>query len=64
MSYFEKVLDPSLFIRIHRSFIININELTRIESFEKNSYVAILRSDKRVPISRTAYGDLKEILGV
>lgn len=64
MNYFEKVLDPKQFIRIHRSYIININELTKIESFEKNSYVAILRSEKRVPISRTAYSDLKTILGV
>ena len=64
MNYFEKVLDPKQFIRIHRSFIININELTKIESFEKNSYIAILRSGKRVPISRNAYSELKAILGV
>ena len=64
MNYFEKALKPSQFIRVHRSFIININELTKIEAFEKNSYVAILRSSKRIPISRTAYGPLKESLGV
>lgn len=64
MNYFEKVLPTSQFVRIHRSYIININELTKIESFEKNSYVAILKSGKRIPISRTAYGPLKESLGV
>lgn len=64
MNYFEKVLDPKQFIRIHRSYIININELTKIESFEKNSYVAILRSEKRVPISRSSYSELKTILGL
>ena len=64
MNYFEKVLNPSQFTRVHRSFIININELIKIEAFEKNSYVAILRSGKRIPISRTAYGPLKESLGV
>lgn len=64
MNYFEKVLNPSQFTRIHRSYIININELTKIEAFEKNSYVAVLRSGKRIPISRTAYGPLKESLGV
>ncbi len=64
MNYFEKVLPSNQFVRIHRSYIININELTKIESFEKNSYLAILRSGKRVPISRTAYGPLKESLGV
>ena len=64
MNYFEKVLPTNQFIRVHRSYIININELTKIEAFEKNSYVAILKSGKRIPISRTAYGPLKESLGV
>lgn len=64
MNYFEKTLNPKQFIRIHRSFLLNINELTRIESFEKNSYVAILKSGKRIPISRTAYAPLKELLGI
>ena len=64
MNYFEKALNPTQFTRVHRSFIININELTKIEAFEKNTYVAILRSGKRIPISRTAYGPLKESLGV
>lgn len=64
MNYFEKTLDPKQFVRIHRSYLLNINELTRIESFEKNSYVAILKSGKRIPISRTAYAPLKESLGI
>ena len=64
MNYFEQLLNPSIFIRIHRSYILNINELAKIESFEKNSYLAILRSGKRIPISRTAYAPLKEILGI
>lgn len=64
MNYFEETLDPSKFVRVHRSFLLNIQELSRIESFEKNSYVAILRSGKRVPISRTAYTPLREKLGI
>ncbi len=64
MSHFETSLPPQQFIRIHRSFILNIQELTRIESFEKNSYIAILKSGARLAISRTSYADLKAILGV
>ncbi len=64
MNYFEKTLDPKQFIRIHRSYIMNLNELTKIESFEKNSYIAILRSGARIPISRTAYAPLKELLRI
>lgn len=64
MNHFEKSLDSKQFIRIHRSFLLNIQELTKIEAFEKNSYIAILKSGKRIPISRTAYGPLKESLGI
>jgi two-component system, LytTR family, response regulator len=64
MNHFEQALPPNIFVRIHRSYILNINELTRIESFEKNSYVAILRSGARLPISRSSYSDLKQRLGV
>ena len=64
MQYFEKVLDTSKFLRIHRSFILNLTELTRIESFEKNSHIAILRSGHRLPISRNQYPVLKNRLGI
>lgn len=64
MNYYEKTLNNSVFVRVHRSFIINIHELTKIESFEKNSYVAILKSGQRIPISRSAYAPLKNLLGI
>ncbi|MFT5861199.1 MAG: two-component system LytT family response regulator [Flavobacteriaceae bacterium] len=63
MSYYEKTLDKNFF-RIHRSFILNVNELTGIESFEKNSYRARLKNGTSIPISRTSYGPLKELLGI
>lgn len=64
LSYYESVLASQGFIRSHRSFILNISKLTRIENYEKNSYLAILSSGMRVPISRTAYPLLKEKLGI
>lgn len=64
MSYFEKTLDSKDFFRAHRSFIINLNALVRIESFEKNSYRAIMKEGHSVPISRTAYSPLKKVLGL
>jgi two-component system LytT family response regulator len=63
MNYYEQVLDSSIFFRAHRSYIINIHQLTKIESLEKNSYVAILKNNKRIPISRSSYSKLKEVLG-
>lgn len=64
MNYYESVLDSSLFFRSHRSFIINLQQLTKIESYEKNSYVALLKSGKKIPLSRTGYARLKEKLGI
>jgi two-component system LytT family response regulator len=64
MNHFEQVLPKDQFIRIHRSYILNVNELTKIESYEKNSYVAILKSGTSIPISRSSYSDLKVRLGL
>jgi len=64
MNYYEQVLDNTVFFRTHRSYIINIQQLTKIESLEKNSYIAILKNGKRIPISRSSYSKLKEVLGL
>ncbi len=64
MNYYEQVLDPAQFFRAHRSFILNLQQLTRIEPLEKNTYVALLKSGKKIPLSRSAYSRLKEKLGI
>ena len=64
MNYYEQVLDPAKFFRTHRSFIINLQELTRIEPLEKNTYIALLKNGKKIPLSRNGYTKLKETLGV
>lgn len=64
MNYYEQVLDKTSFFRVHRSFIINLNLLTKIEVLEKNNYIAILKNDKRIPISRGSHGKLKDLLGL
>ena len=64
MNYYEQVLDPALFFRVHRSFILNLQQLTRLEPLEKNSYVALLKSGKKIPLSRPGYSKLKEKLGI
>ncbi|MBK6985204.1 MAG: LytTR family transcriptional regulator DNA-binding domain-containing protein [Bacteroidetes bacterium] len=64
MNYYEQVLDSSQFFRTHRSFIINLQELTKIAPLEKNTYVVLLKNGKRIPLSRTGYSKLKETLGV
>ncbi len=64
MSYYEKVLDGQQFVRVHRSYLLNLQELTRIEPLEKDTHVALLRSGARLPLSASGYARLKEVLGI
>jgi two-component system, LytTR family, response regulator len=64
MSYYERVLDPKQFVRVHRSYIIPLTQLTRIEPLEKDSHVALLKSGIRVPLSRSGYSKLRSVLGI
>ncbi|GJQ21096.1 MAG: DNA-binding response regulator [Bacteroidia bacterium] len=58
---FEKVLEASRFVRIHRSYILNIDRLARIEAYAKNSRMAILKDGTRLPVSRSGYEKLKKM---
>lgn len=64
MNHFEQVLDPTQFVRSHRSYIINLQQITRIDPYEKDSHVAILRSGAKIPVSRTGYPKLRSVLGL
>ncbi|HTJ53128.1 MAG TPA: response regulator [Cyclobacteriaceae bacterium] len=64
MSFYEQNLDASQFVRVHRSYIIQLQQLTRIEPLEKDSHVALLKNGIRVPLSKTGYTKLKSVLGL
>jgi two-component system, LytTR family, response regulator len=64
MSFFEKALPQEQFVRTHRSYIINVQEITRIDPYEKENHLAILRSGAKLPVSKSGYGKLKEVLGL
>jgi len=64
MSHFEKTLDPQQFVRSHRSYIVNIQQITRIDPYEKDNHVAILKSGTKVPVSRNGYVKLRTVLGL
>lgn len=64
MSYFEQVMDPQQFVRTHRSFMVNVQQITRIDPYEKEGHLAILKSGQKIPVSKTGYGKLKEVLGL
>jgi two-component system LytT family response regulator len=58
----EASLDPSLFIRVHRSFLVRLDRIRALEPYGKNDHVAILADGTRVPVSREGYGRLKQLL--
>ena len=64
MSYYETVLDGSAFIRVHRSYIVQLNQITKIEPYEKNNHIALLKSKAKIPLSRNGYSRLKDVLGI
>jgi two-component system LytT family response regulator len=59
----EAQLDPARFVRIHRSFLLNIERLARIEPYAKDSWLAILQDGTRLPLSRKGYQRLRELIG-
>lgn len=64
MSFYESILEPSQFVRVHRSYILQLSQITRIEPMEKDTHVAVLKSGARIPLSKSGYGKLKGVLGV
>jgi two-component system, LytTR family, response regulator len=58
----EQLLDPMRFVRVHRSYIVNLESLARVEPYAKDSRVAVLKDGTRIPVSRAGYERLKELL--
>jgi two-component system LytT family response regulator len=59
----EALLDPQRFVRIHRSYIVNLERIARIEPYAKDSRVAVLRDGTQLPVSRSGHARLKALLG-
>jgi len=62
MKYFEENLDPKNFPRIHRSYIVKLSLIKQIELLEKESYQVLLNDGKKLPVSKSGYQNLKEII--
>lgn len=63
ISSLEAALDPSRFLRIHRSYIVNLERVARIEPYGKDSYVAVLNTGTQLPVSRAGHARLRALLG-
>jgi two-component system, LytTR family, response regulator len=62
MKFYEENLPKDDFVRIHRSYIVKVEEIKRIEPYGKDNHIAILQSDDKLPVSRAGYKHLKEEL--
>ena len=63
ISSLEAALDPERFVRIHRSIIVNLERVAKIEPYAKDSRVAVLSDGTQLPVSRAGYDRLKILLG-
>lgn len=64
MGYFEEMLESQNFVRIHRSYIVNIQLITRIDPYEKENHLAVLSIGLKLPVSKSGYAKLKQVLGI
>lgn len=63
LSRIESSFDPARFVRVHRSYMIPVNKLVRIEPYEKDSHIALLQSGAKIPVSKSGLDKLKKVLG-
>lgn len=61
LSNLEAQLDPHRFVRIHRSFLLNVDRIAKIELYAKDSRIAILRDGTQLPVSRAGYARLRSL---
>ena len=64
MNFFEQSLGIYQFVRIHRSYIVNTQLITRIDAYEKDSHLVLLNTGAKLPVSKSGYTRLKEVLGI
>ncbi len=62
MKYYEAHLDAQQFVRVHRSYIVRIDQVKRLEPYGKSSYIAILSNGQKANVSLNGYKKLKEVL--
>lgn len=64
MAHFEAQLPTHQFVRVHRSYIVNVQHIHKVELYEKENYCVILRNNAKIPVSRSGYSKLKAVLGI
>jgi two-component system, LytTR family, response regulator len=63
LTYIEQVFDPKQFVRVHRSYFVPVNQISKIEPYEKDGQVAVLRCGAKVQVSKSGMAKLRATLG-
>lgn len=63
LSQLEQSLDPEQFVRVHRSYLVPVSQINRIEPYEKESHIALLHCGSKVMVSKSGMSKLKQLLG-
>lgn len=61
MHHYEEILNTTQFVRLHRSYLVQLAYITKVEPMEKDNHVAILKNGTRIPASRSGYARLREL---
>ncbi len=64
LTYFERHLDPEVFVRVHRSFLVKVSEISKIEAYKKDSHIVKLKSGDQIPVSKSGFPKLRSVLGI
>lgn len=64
MAYYEEMLDPQAFTRIHRSHMVNISAISKIEPYQKENYLVFLKDNTQLPVSKKGMAKLKKALRI
>jgi len=62
MKFFEQHLDDKQFVRIHRSFLLNLMDISEIQQYEKESWIVLTKQGAKLKVSKAGYANLKEKL--
>jgi two-component system LytT family response regulator len=62
ISSLEASLDPARFVRVHRSYLVNLDRVKKIEPYTKDTRLALLSDNSQIPVSRAGYLRLKELM--
>ncbi len=64
MKYFQSQLDGSQFVRIHRSYIVNVSKIIKLEQYEKDNHIVVIENKIKLRVSKSGLKLLKEVLGM